>query len=303
MRILGLRAKDEAMTQAYFEGQDIHKSTASLAFGVAVEDVTKDQRQASKDIAFGLVYGKSEKAQATELRAKGIKSSIHKDKNGDFLPVSDEEVQEIIRKYFASKPAVEQFINDTHAFVEKYGYVETMQGHRRLLKGIWTKDKKNDALRQSVNSVVQGTGAYLTNTAIIYIDDFLQKNNMRSKLVATVHDSIVVDCPPEEIALVASVVKFLMSNLPIPFLQIEWNGQMVQYPIDAETEIGVNYKDAVGFDEEDFKTFKSIKGYADYHKALAKFEDYADSKVITKEQMEEGQAAIRASKVAYQAME
>ena len=187
--------------------------------------------------------------------------------------------------------------------MEKYGYVETMQGHRRLLKGIWTKDKKNDALRQSINSVVQGTGAYLTNTAVIYIDDFLQKNNMRSKLVATVHDSIVLDCPPEEIATVASVVEFIMANLPIPFLQIEWNGKMVQYPIDAETEIGVNYKDAVGFDAEDFKTFKSIKGYADYHKALAKFEDYADSKVITKEQMEEGQAAIRASKEAYQAME
>lgn len=303
MRILGLRAKDDTMTQAYFDGHDIHKATASLAFGIPIEDVTKDQRQASKAINFGLVYGKSTPAQATELRAGGVKSSIRKDSNGELLPISDEEVQAIVYKYFEAKPDVERFINDTHAFVEKYGYVETMQGHRRLLKDIWAKDKKNDALRKSVNTIIQGTGAYLTNTSVIYIDDFLQKNNMQSKLVATVHDSIVLDCPPEEIATVASVVKFLMANLPIPFLQIEWKGKMVQYPIDAETEIGVNYKDAVGFDEEDFKTFKSIKGYADYHKALAKFEDYADSKVITKEQMEEGQAAIRASKAAYQAME
>lgn len=53
MRILGLRAKDEAMTKAYFEGQDIHKATASLAFDTPIGDVTKDQRQAAKAIAFG----------------------------------------------------------------------------------------------------------------------------------------------------------------------------------------------------------------------------------------------------------
>jgi len=232
-----------------------------------------------------IVYGKSEKAQAAELG------------------ITESEAHDIFQKYYATKPNVEKFINDTHAFVEKYGYVETMQGHRRLLKGIWTKDKKNDALRQSVNTIIQGTGGYLTNMSCVYIDGFLQKNNMRSKLVATVHDSVALDCPPEEIATVAEVVKFLMENAPIPFLQVEWNGKTVQYPIEADAEIGYNYKDAVGFDAEDFKTFKSIKGYADYHKALAKFEDYADSKVITKEQMEEGQAAICASKAAYQAME
>ena len=285
MRVLGLRANDKAMTEAFFDGEDIHKATAALAFDTPLDNVTKDQRQAAKAVSFGICYGKSEKAQAVELG------------------ITEAEAHDIFQKYYATKPDVERFINDTHAFVEKYGYVETMQGHRRLLKDIWAKDKKNDALRKSVNTIIQGTGAYLTNTSVIYIDDFLQKNNMQSKLVATVHDSIVLDCHPDEAVTVVNVAKFIMENTPIPFLKIPWGDKIVQYPIGADAEVGYTYKGTVGFDEEDFKTFKSIKGYADYHKALAKFEDYADSKVITKEQMEEGQASIEASKAAYQAME
>jgi len=53
MRILGLRANDDAMTQAFFDGEDIHKATASLAFDTPIGKVTKDQRQAAKAVSFG----------------------------------------------------------------------------------------------------------------------------------------------------------------------------------------------------------------------------------------------------------
>ena len=70
MRILGLRAKDESMTQAYFDGQDIHKATASLAFDTPIEEVTKDQRQAAKAIAFGEPQLRRSKTSLIRLRLR-----------------------------------------------------------------------------------------------------------------------------------------------------------------------------------------------------------------------------------------
>src|SRR5690606_36018527 len=192
--------------------------------------ITKDERQSAKAIAFGLVYGKGVNSQAEELG------------------LSVDETQKIIDGFFASKPAVKQFIDATHAFLEQYGYVETMQGHRRILNGVWgDKTAKSDAFRQSVNTVIQGTGAYLTNLALVLIDDYLMQYNKRSRLVATVHDSIVLDMPPEEVLEVTTVSKFIMENLPIDFLFIDWEGQKLRYPIKADAEIGTTYKDVVGF--------------------------------------------------------
>ena len=135
MRILGLRTMDPAMTKAYLDGEDIHKSTAALAFNTTYDEVTKDERQAAKAVSFGLIYGKSTASQAMELN------------------ISLSEAEDIVNKYFSTKPTVKQFIEDTHTYLEQNGFVSTMQGHKRQLKGIWTKDKRSDALRQSVNTI------------------------------------------------------------------------------------------------------------------------------------------------------
>lgn len=271
MRILGLRASDPSMTKSFLADEDMHVETASNAYGKPKDSITKDERQSAKAIAFGLVYGKGVNSQAEELG------------------LSVDETQKIIDGFFASKPAVKQFIDATHAFLEQYGYVETMQGHRRILNGVWgDKTAKSDAFRQSVNTVIQGTGAYLTNLALVLIDDYLMQYNKRSRLVATVHDSIVLDMPPEEVLEVTTVSKFIMENLPIDFLFIDWEGQKLRYPIKADAEIGTTYKDVVGFDAELFKQFKSVKGYTQYYKDLSKFEDYEASGLITKEQRDQG---------------
>ncbi|PJH69484.1 hypothetical protein CVR96_26060, partial [Salmonella enterica subsp. enterica serovar Typhimurium] len=73
-------------------------------------------------------------------------------------------------------------------FLEENGFVETMQGHRRNMKDVWGDNfNRSEAFRQSVNSVIQGSGSYLTNTAMILIADYLRINKMKSELIATVH--------------------------------------------------------------------------------------------------------------------
>lgn len=199
-----------------------------------------------------------------------------------FAPKNDmtvAEAEEVFEKYYASKPRVKQFIEETQEQAKKDGYVETLQGHRRLIQDIFSTNKKtfNGAIRKTVNTKIQGTGAYLTNYSLALIDDYLRINNMRSKIVVTVHDSIVVDMAPEEIERVSHAVKTIMENLPIDFLYIEWQGETIRFPIKADLEIGVNYNDMVDFDLDELKQFKTVKGYADYHWALKTVKNYKNS--------------------------
>ncbi|AVR55586.1 DNA polymerase [Staphylococcus phage phiSA_BS2] len=213
-----------------------------------------------------------------------------------------EEAEDIFNKYYATKPKVKQSIDDVHTFVQENGYVETMNGHRRFLADAQSTDrkKKNEALRQSFNTVIQGGGAYFTNMAITYIDEYIQTRNMRSKLVATVHDSIVVDCPPEEVKTMSKVILTCMENLPFDFLFVDYMGEKIRYPIDADMEIGFNYNDAVEYDEEEIETFKSYQGYIKYHLALDKLSDYFESKKINEEQYKEAIKQVEEQKHLYQ---
>ncbi|QVD57597.1 hypothetical protein Remus_062 [Silviavirus remus] len=197
-----------------------------------------------------------------------------------------DEATEIFNKFYSNKPAIKKSIDETHEFVQKHGYVETMNGHRRYIHSAQSRDKKikNEGLRQSFNTIIQGTGGYLTNMAITYIDDFIQNKNMKSKLVATVHDSIVVDSPPEEVNIMAKVIVHVMENLPYDFLKIKINGELRQYPIDADIEIGLTYNDMVEYNEELINKFNSYKGYIKYKLALQQIKDYYESGKLTEEQ-------------------
>ena len=203
--------------------------------------------------------------------------------------MSEEEAEKLFKKYFDNKPSIKTAIDKTHEFVQKYGYVESLHGHRRFIRNAQSKDKKqrNEALRQSFNAMIQGLGGWFTNMSLTYIDDFIQKYNMKSVIMVTVHDSIVVDAPPEEVETMKKVVLGCMENLPFDFLYTTHKGKKIRYPIKADMEIGLNYNDLVEYDDELVKTFNSYKGYIKYMLALQKINDYFESGVISKEKKEE----------------
>ena len=275
---------DEEMTAAFLSGADIHKETASLVYRVPIDKVTDDMRSMAKAVTFGLAYGEQPISFAPKHN------------------LTVREAEEIFEKYFANKPKVKKFIDETHEFVKQHGYVECLHGFRRNLRDIYSQDKskRNEALRQSVNTRIQGSGAFLTNSSVIHIDEFLYKHNLRSKLILTVHDSIVLDCPPEEIHIVARAAKYIMENLPIDWLFIDWEGERIRYPIAADVEIGVNYNDMVGYDMEELNTFNTVANYCKYHLDLKKVKDYKNSGIITEEKAEEMKAMIESNKSRYQ---
>jgi DNA polymerase I-like protein with 3'-5' exonuclease and polymerase domains len=287
MHITGLVSMDKAMTEAFLDAtRDMHKETASLAFGVSLDEVTPDMRSHAKKVAFGLIYGETPQSFSA--------------KNN----MTVEEASDIFDKYFASKPAVKDYIERTQQKAMKDGYVETLQGHRRLIQDIFSKDRKvyNGAIRKVVNTQVQGTGAYLTNYSLVLIDDYLRLTNRRAKVVITVHDSILIDCPPDEVDEVIPACKTIMEQLPIPFLFVEWEGKTIRYPIKADAEIGLTYNDMVDFDLDEIHKFTSLKGYCEYQRALNTLRDYRDCSKITDEQYNQAIQQIEQAKPSYEAM-
>lgn len=285
-RVMALYANDTEMTQSFLDGEDIHKATAALVYKKDQEDITDDERQSAKAITFGLAYGKSSSSYATEN------------------DVSQEEADRLFDDYYEAKQSVKQAIDYVHDFAITKGYVETMQGFRRNLRGAQSRDisTRNRALRQSFNTIIQGSGAFLTNMSLTIIDDYLTQYNLKSKLIITVHDSIVVDCPRDEFVQVADVCKYVMENLPYDFLKIDWNGETLQYPIEADYDVGFNYSDLVGFDSDEFKSFNSIEGYVKYKQDLQYIKDCSATGTIDKEKSKELKDIVESNKETYQNM-
>lgn len=284
LRVTGLVTQDREMLEIFLADGDLHTNTASMMYNKPESEITQEERQGAKKISFGLLYGETPHSFSA--------------KNN----MTVEEADELFTKYFNNKPSIKDAIESTQEFVQEYGYVESLHGHQRFLADAQSMDKKkrNEALRQSFNAKIQGLAGFFTNMALTYIDDFIQTRNMRSKLVATVHDSIVLDCPPEEVETITKVVKVIMENLPFDFLKIDYNGETIQYPIVADAEIGFNYNDAVEYDKEEVKEFNSYKGYIKYNLTKNRVNDYFESKKINEEQYKEAIKQVEEQKHLYQ---
>ena len=129
-----------------------------------------------------------------------------------------------------------RWLEKTKKFAYKHGYVETMFGRRRRLPDLHSKVQglKSNAERQAINAPIQGTGSDLTMLSVIKINRWLQENKLKSLIVATVHDSIVLDIYVPELHIVAPTIKQIMEHVHEPYID-------TSVPILAELELGVNY--------------------------------------------------------------
>lgn len=284
MRVMGLVTKEESMTNAFLSGHDIHKDNASMAFHVPYEEVTAQQRQNAKKIGFGLIYG-----IGTQKLSEQIGESVEK-------------AEELTKQFYASKPKVKEFIERTHELVHKQGYVNTIIGFRRDLGNIYStsRSKVATAERESVNTIIQGTGASLTNMAVYLMNKMFYEKGYKSRMFVTVHDSVGIDCPPEEIPEVPNKCLEIMTHLPFKWLFIDYKGKRIRYPIDADMDIGLNYNDMVSFDWDDYKTFKNGDNYIKYNLELGKISDLKECKKITEKQADSMIKEMEAKKPEYQ---
>jgi DNA polymerase-1 len=210
LRLMAHISGDKNLINAFISGEDIHTDTASKVFGVAVNEVTKDMRRKAKAVNFGIVYGQSKYGLA-----KG-------------LGISNDEAETFIDKYFEHYPGVKNYMINEAEFVSENGYVETLFGRKRYLQSELMSPNyqiREFARRAAINQPLQGTAADIIKMAMIKVQDELEKQNLKTKMIIQVHDELVFEVPKEEVETVKSIVKECM-ELGQPFkvpLEIDIN--------------------------------------------------------------------------------
>jgi len=196
LRILAHFSDDEKLKEAFDKKTDIHRYTASLLFGKPESEVSAGERNRAKTVNFGIIYGMSAYGLSKELNVSVI------------------EAENFIADYFNRYPKVKGYIQKVYEQAETKGYVETILGRRRYLPDFKSANPQihEFAVRQAVNSPIQGSSADLIKVAMIKIFDEFNKNNLKSKLIMQIHDELVFDVCPDELNKLKEIVKRNMEN-------------------------------------------------------------------------------------------
>lgn len=175
LRLMAHFSQDDALVHAFQQGQDVHRRTASEVLGIAIEDVTNDQRRQAKAVNFGLLYGMSEFGLTRQLG------------------FTREESRSYIARYFQRYPGVLDYMERTRQIAREQGFVETILGRRLYTPDILASNKmiKQAAERAAINAPLQGSAADIIKLAMIAVDKMLPKD--QAKLLLQVHDELVFE--------------------------------------------------------------------------------------------------------------
>lgn len=197
LRIIASLANELNMINAFNNGEDIHSSTASKIFGMAVENISKEQRSQAKTVNFGIIYGVS---------AFGLSSQTS---------LTRKESKIIIDAYYESYPGLKSFINKQINFARENGYVETILGRRRYLRDINSRNSivRSASERNAINAPIQGSAADIIKLAMININKRLKNEKLETKMMLQVHDELVFETPKKEIEKCVKIIRHEMENV------------------------------------------------------------------------------------------
>jgi DNA polymerase-1 len=217
LRLMAHLSGDEALIEAFKQGEDIHAATAARLYGKGVEEVSSDERRSAKTANFGIIYG---------ISAFGLAQR---------LDISNRDAKALITNYFETYPGVKQYMDDAVAKATTEGYVETMFGRRRTLHDITSSNRtvRGLAERNAINAPIQGSAADIMKLAMVEIYRRFQLEGIRSKMIMQVHDEVVIDTLNEELDSVKRIVKEAMESVA-----------ELRVPLIAEVNSAANWLDA-----------------------------------------------------------
>ncbi|MEG0347208.1 MAG: DNA polymerase I [Acinetobacter sp.] len=210
LRLMAHFSQDDALVHAFQQGQDVHRRTASEVLGIAIEDVTNDQRRQAKAVNFGLLYGMSEFGLTRQLG------------------FTREESRNYIARYFQRYPGVLDYMERTRQIAREQGFVETILGRRLYTPDILATNKmiKQAAERAAINAPLQGSAADIIKLAMIAVDKILPKD--QAKLLLQVHDELVFEADiaiADELSKQIAEVMQSVLEISVPFVVEVGQGQ------------------------------------------------------------------------------
>ncbi|EWG10497.1 DNA polymerase I [Cytobacillus firmus] len=196
LRVLAHIADDEKLIEAFIEDMDIHTKTAMEVFHVNADEVTSNMRRHAKAVNFGIVYGISD---------YGLSQS---------LGITRKEAGKFIDRYLESYPGVKQYMDDIIHEAKQKGYVSTLLHRRRYLPEITSRNfnLRSFAERTAMNTPIQGSAADIIKKAMIDMADRLRKEELKARLLLSVHDELIFEAPEDEIEILKKIVPDVMEN-------------------------------------------------------------------------------------------
>ena len=217
LRLIAEISGEENMIKAFQNGEDIHASTAAKLFKIPIEEVTKTQRSQAKTVNFGIIYGQGAFALAEQTG------------------LSRTEAKQLIDSYYETYPKLKIWMAEQVAKARKLGYVETILGRKRHLQDINSNNfvVKGHAERNAVNAPIQGSAADIIKLAMIKIQEVLEQEHLKTKMLLQVHDELVFEAPENEVEIAKKLIKENMEN-----------AYKTEVPLLVEVGVGKNWLEA-----------------------------------------------------------
>ncbi len=217
LRIMAHISGDAALLLAFHDGMDVHRATASEVFGVPTSQVSSEQRRYAKVINFGLIYGMS---------AYGLAKS---------LGIDNTAAKNYIERYFDRYPGVKRYMDETRQQAKARGYVETVFGRRLYLPEINSPNgpRRSGAERAAINAPMQGTAADLIKLSMNKVQEVLDAEGRKTKMIMQVHDELVFEVPEDEVSWLRHEIPKIMAGVA-----------QLKVPLLAEVGVGPNWDKA-----------------------------------------------------------
>lgn len=218
LRLIAEISRDEAMLDAFLNGQDIHRATAARVYEVPYEKVSDDQRRNAKTVNFSIIYGAGPQNLSRQLN------------------INRNEASELIGQYFNQYSGLKKYMDEIVEFARENGYVSTLMKRRRFLRDINSRNgmMRSQAERMAINTPVQGTAADMIKKAMIDVHQYLKNEKLESRIIMQVHDELVLDVLKSEEEKLVPVIEEKMKNA-LPGLKV---------PIVVEIGRGNNWLEA-----------------------------------------------------------
>jgi DNA polymerase-1 len=212
LRVLAHYSNDPGLTKAFIEDLDIHAATAAEVFGVKLSEVSSEQRRAAKAVNFGIAYGQA---------AYGLSEN---------LGISFSEANDIIKRYFAKFPGVQEYIHSTIESAKEKGFVETLAGRKRYMVELQSANTNIQKFgeRAAINAPIQGTAADIVKKAMIELDE-----KVSVPMLLQVHDELIFEDSPDSIEKNRAHIVSIMENV-----------MKLKVPLKANSAVGKNWGSA-----------------------------------------------------------
>ncbi len=218
LRLLASLAQAKSLIDAFNAGLDIHRLTAAKVFGIAPDQISKDQRLVAKAINFGIIYG---------MGARKFSKTVG---------ISIAAAQDFINRYFAAYPEVKNFTEELIRQAATRGYSQTPCGRRRTIAGLDSTNAQvyAHARNMAVNSCIQGYAADLIKLAMLKVDAALQAAQLRTTMLLQIHDELLFEAPRLELPQAIEIIKDSMENALLGAVRFQVNVKHGSNWLDAE---------------------------------------------------------------------